>query len=80
MPRRFQSFGEQFYLAEASLWQRLERNWRLLKWMLLTMWNWWKARPVRAEFKRCRAAGEPFYVDRFAGPPPAAPARGDFEK
>jgi len=71
MPKKFRSFAEQFYLHEASLWQRLDRDWRLFRWMIQTIRMWWKARPVRAEFERCRANGLPFYVDRFAGPPTA---------
>jgi len=71
MPRKFQSFAEQFHLREASLWQRLGRDVRLFRWMIQTIRMWWKARPVRAEFERCRANGQAFYVDRFAGPPAA---------
>ncbi len=68
MPKKYQSFAQQFYLHEASLLQRLGRDLRLLNWMLQTVRMWWKARSVRAEFERCRATNQPFYVDRFAGP------------
>jgi len=74
MPGKFQSFAEQFYLDEATLWKRLGRDLRLIRWMIQTICMWWKARPIRAEFERCRANGLPFYVDRFAGPPGVPPS------
>ncbi|MDZ4731528.1 MAG: hypothetical protein SH820_16480 [Xanthomonadales bacterium] len=73
MPKKYQTFAEQFYLEEASLLQRLGRDLRLLRWMAQTIRMWFKAKPFRAEFEHCRAVNQPFYVDRFAGPP-AEPA------
>ena len=65
---RPRTFGEQFFLEEASLFERLGRDLRLLRFFVMTFVMWWKARKIRAEFRRCRATGEPFYVDRLAPP------------
>jgi len=67
--KKYRTFARQFYLEEAGLPERLGRDLRLLKWMLQNILIWCRARKVRAEFRQCRERGEPFYVDRFAGPP-----------
>jgi hypothetical protein len=69
MSKEYKTFAEQFYVEEDSLGQRIRRDLRLLLWLLQNIINWFKSRKVRAEFERCRASGEPFYVDRFTGPP-----------
>ena len=66
MPKKYQSFAEQFYLEDASIWQRINRDWRLFKLLLGTTWMWaTKGKKMREEYRRCRETGKPFYVDRF---------------
>ncbi len=65
----YQSFAQQFYLEDASLLCRASRNLRLLKWLLQSVLMWIRARQVRSEFEKCREDSQPFYVDRFSGPP-----------
>ena len=68
MKKPYRTFAEQFCLEEATLLQRLERDFRLLKFMLMTVIGWAKAREIRKEFRECRESGQAFYVDRFAPP------------
>ena len=65
----YQSFAQQFYLEDAGLLSRLSRDFRLLKWLLQSVLMWFRARQVRSEFEQCREDSQPFYVDRFSGPP-----------
>ena len=67
--KQYKTFAEQFYLEDAGFIQRRQRDYRLLLWLLQNILTWIKSRKVRAEFRRCRQANEPFYVDRFAAPP-----------
>jgi len=69
MNKDYKTFAEQFYLQESGFLQRRRREYRLLLWLLQNIVNWAKSRKVRAEFQRCRASDQPFYVDRFAAPP-----------
>ncbi len=69
MKKEYKTFAEQFYLEEASFMQRRRRDYRLLLWLFQNIIIWIKSRKVRAEFQRCRASNETFYVDRFAAPP-----------
>ena len=69
MKKQYKTFAEQFYLEEATFMQRLQRDYRLLLWLLQNILTWFKSRKVRAEFERCRENNETFYVDRFTGPP-----------
>ena len=69
MQKEYKTFAEQFYLEEAGFGQRIGRDIRLLRWLLQNIITWVKSRKIRAEFQRCRESGEPFYVDRFTGPP-----------
>ena len=64
----YQSFADQFYLRESSLLERLQRDLRLAKFLLMTVIMWIRARKVRKEYARARLMREPFYVDRFAKP------------
>ncbi len=68
MPKPYKTFSEQFCLEEATLFQRLGRDVRLLKFMFFTVIGWAKAKKIREEFKSARENGEAFYVDRFAPP------------
>ena len=68
MSDKYRTFAQQFYLQEASWLQRLGRDLRLIKWLLMNILMWFKTRGVREEFEQCRTTGKAFYVDRFAGP------------
>ncbi len=68
MDKTQKTFAEQFYLEEAGFFRRLGRDIRLLVYLVMTIIMWVKAGKFRSEFRRCRAAGEPYYVDRFSSP------------
>ena len=68
MTKEYKSFAEQFHLQEASFTQRIQRDFRLVLWLIQNIITWVKSRKVRSEFQRCREENEPFYVDRFAPP------------
>ncbi len=60
------TFAGKFHLENANLTQRLRRDIKLLIFLCMTVWQWATAgRRARREFKRCRASGRPFYVDKF---------------
>ncbi len=69
MSDQYRTFAQQFYLQQANWRQKIGRDLRLLKWLFMNVLMWFKARKVRQEFEQCRANGEPFFVDKFAGPP-----------
>lgn len=69
MSKEYKTFAQQFYLEEASFFERLGRDLRLVKWLLMNIVMWFKSRKIREEFESSRHTGNTFYVDRFAGPP-----------
>lgn len=66
MDARDHTFASRFCLREASVFARLVRDLRLIRFLLQGVFGWYKARPVREEYSRCREKDEAFYVDRFA--------------
>ena len=68
MKNEYKTFADQYYLEDAGFLERLVRDIRLLRFLLTTIVMWIKTRKVRLEYQRCRATGEPFYVDRFTPP------------
>ena len=68
MASKYKTFAEQFYLEEAGFLRRLKRDMRLLVYLLNTIVMWIRAGKVRSEFKRFRAEGRRYYVDRFTPP------------
>ena len=65
---KYKTFGELFYLEEAGFLQRLKRDIRLIIYIIVTVVMWIRAGRFRAEFRRYRAAGKRYYVDRFTPP------------
>ena len=66
MSKKYQSFADQFYLEDASFFQRLKRDIKLLLFLAKTTWMWATGgKKMREEFDHSRQTGEPFYVDRF---------------
>jgi hypothetical protein len=60
------TFASKFHLEDASFAQRLKRDIKLLVFLFMNIWQWATAgRRARREFKQCRQAGKPFYVDKF---------------
>ena len=68
MGNKYKTFAEQFYLEEAGFFQRLKRDIRLLISLFITIVMWIRAGKFRSEFRRYRAAGKRYYVDRFTLP------------
>ncbi len=68
MGNRYKTFAEQFYLEEAGFFRRLKRDVRLVVHIFITVVMWLKAGKFRSEFRRYRAAGKRYYVDKFTPP------------
>ncbi len=68
MADKYKTFAEEFYLEEAGFFQRLKRDIRLLISLCITIVMWVKAGKFRSEFRRYRAAGKRYYVDKFTPP------------
>lgn len=68
MGNRYKTFAEQFYLEEAGFFRRLKRDARLVIHICITVVMWLKAGKFRSEFRRYRAAGKRYYVDKFTPP------------
>ncbi|MDE0283967.1 MAG: hypothetical protein OXI88_07890 [Gammaproteobacteria bacterium] len=65
MGNKYKTFAAQFYLEEAGFFRRMKRDIRLLIHLLKTIVMWIRAGKVRSEFRRFRAEGRRYYVDRF---------------
>ena len=68
MGNKYKTFGEQFHLEEAGFFRRLKRDIRLVFHIFMTVIMWVKAGKFRSEFRRHRAEGKRYYVDKFTPP------------
>ena len=68
MDKKPPTFAEQFYLTDATRWQRFKRDCRLLMWIASNFYMWFKTIKVRKAYAESQKNGEPFYVDRFTPP------------
>ena len=57
MSQKQKTFAELFYLEEATLLERLQRDIRLIKWMWQFIMSWAKATGIRREFHGLFAGG-----------------------
>ena len=61
------TFGEQFYLEEATLWQRLTRNVRLMGYILKIVWLWTVVGArVRRAHRKAQQSDEIMTIDFLA--------------
>ena len=66
MSKKYRSFADEFYLQDASFLTRLERDLRLIRFLVINTWMWaFAGKKMRQEFQQSQNNGEPFYVDRF---------------
>lgn len=64
VPRGARSFGEAYYLRDATLLARLARNVRLLRYVLGMAWWWgWGGRQARRALRIARQRGSALLVE-----------------